>query len=368
MIFELPVTLLIFLAATGAILALDYAYLARVRERRAQVLAREGKAEAASQARTRPPAVDVARFCFPIALIVYLLLKLDFALVMLILLVVTGAVWALDRVLWAKSRPLRAQALERANKSDEAAEALREPVMVEYSRAFFPVILIVFVIRSFGVEPFRIPSGSMMPNLLNGDFILVNKFSYGIRLPVLNMKIMDTSSPKRGDVVVFRFPPDPSTNFIKRLVGLPGDRVEYKKGVLTINGVRMDQGDARPYYSPYPSELPGEHVRATENLDGVQHDILGATRGPSILFVEDFPMRENCTYSGADVTCTVPAGHYFMMGDNRDNSRDSRAWGFVPDRNLVGRAFLIWFSVDTVTQDKPLWQRIVWSRIGDSIH
>ncbi len=272
---------------------------------------------------------------------------LDFALVMLVALVGTGALWGLDRAIWAKARARRAAALTQAGKTEEAAQARREPVIVEYARAFFPVILVVFLIRSFLVEPFRIPSGSMMPNLFNGDFILVNKFSYGVRLPVANVKIFGNSNPNRGDVAVFRFPGDPSINYIKRVIGVPGDHVVYKGKRLTINGKPLEQTDRRTYFSPHVS---GELQRAAEQIDGKRHDILVAPGG-----------------NDAAIEFKVPAGHYFAMGDNRDHSNDSRYWGFVPDQNLVGKAFLIWFSLDTVSPDKWFWQRIVWNRIGDAI-
>jgi len=277
---------------------------------------------------------------------------LDFALVMFIGLVVTGVVWGMDRLWWAKARAQRAQALAQAGKLEEAEQVRREPVLVEYARAFFPVILIVFMIRSFLVEPFRIPSGSMMPNLFNGDFILVNKFSYGIRLPVANVKVAQIDNPKRGDVVVFRFPGDPSINYIKRVIGTPGDHVVYKRKRLYIDGKPMEQTERRPYVSPH---VAGETQRVTEEIGDNRHDIL----------VDDMPDR-----SGEDgfIEFDVPPGHYFVMGDNRDHSNDSRYWGFVPDENLVGKAFLIWFSLDTATPDRWFWQRIVWNRIGDGIH
>jgi signal peptidase I len=276
---------------------------------------------------------------------------LDFALVMFIALVVTGALWALDRLLWAPGRERRAETLAREGRAEEAAQARREPVVVEYARAFFPVILVVFLIRSFLVEPFRIPSGSMMPNLFNGDFILVNKFSYGVRLPVVNERVVRVDDPKRGEVIVFRFPGDQSVNYIKRVVGVPGDHVIYKEKRLYINGQPMEQSESRPYFTAHIAASASAVQRVAEKLDGHQHDILivgGADNGAS-----EF---------------RVPAGHYFVMGDNRDQSNDSRYWGFVPDRNLVGKAFLIWFSLDTISPDRWIWQRIVWNRIGDSIN
>ncbi len=263
---------------------------------------------------------------------------MDFSLVLFLLVCATGLIWALDHLIWAPRRR-------------RAAQAAKEPLYVEYARAFFPVILIVFLLRSFLVEPFRIPSGSMLPSLYIGDFILVNKFAYGIRLPVVNRKIIDIANPRRGDVVVFRFPHDPSINYIKRVIGVPGDRVVYKGKVLYINGQPMEQSNERPYNAAAFGELYGEVWRATESLNGIRHDILKMDR----------PDPE-----GAERV--VPAGHYFVMGDNRDQSNDSRFWGFVPDENLVGRAFLIWFSWDLADRgDKWFWQRILWERIGSTI-
>jgi len=276
---------------------------------------------------------------------------MDFALAMLLVLAVTGGIMVFDYGVLAPARRRRAAELTRAGKNEEATSAGRLPAVVEYARAFFPVILAVFLIRSFLVEPFRIPSGSMLPSLHIGDFILVNKFSYGIRLPVANAKLVELGDPKRGEVAVFRFPSDPSVNYIKRIIGVPGDRIVYKDKRLTINGTPMPLEEARPYALFHGNGGTSVLLRRVESLDGVRHDILQSDRP------DDGPM---------DIT--VPPGHYFVMGDNRDQSNDSRYWGFVPDENLVGRAFLIWFSWDSVSPDKPLWQRIVWNRLGDTIH
>lgn len=276
---------------------------------------------------------------------------MDFALIMLVILVGTGAIWGLDKWLLMESRERRAKALSEAGKADEAVQARKEPAYVEYARAFFPVILVVFLIRSFIVEPFRIPSGSMLPSLHIGDFILVNKYTYGVRLPVLNDEIVDIGHPKRGDVMVFRFPGNPSINYIKRVVGIPGDHILYKDKELYINGTPMEQSDVRPFFFSSVGDGQDEGERRMENLDGVKHDILTTDR-PEIPWPE----------------IVVPPGSYFVMGDNRDHSNDSRYWGFVPDQNLVGRAFLIWFSWDMVDQYKWFWQRIVWNRIGHVIN
>ncbi|MBW7899983.1 MAG: signal peptidase I [Rhodocyclaceae bacterium] len=251
---------------------------------------------------------------------------MNFALILFVLLLVSGAIWVVDSLLLKPKRQ----------------PGGKDPWWVEYGAGFFPVILIVFVLRSFIIEPFKIPSGSMIPTLLVGDFILVNKYAYGIRLPIVNQKVIDVGQPQRGDVMVFRYPEDPSLDYIKRVVGLPGDKVAYQNKRLTINGepVAVDRRDdylhpERLYYSQQYAEKLGE----------AEHRILNDEDAPS--FINDaalFPYRENCLYNNAGVICTVPPGHYFMVGDNRDNSRDSRVWGFVPDENIVGKAFFIWFN------------------------
>lgn len=251
---------------------------------------------------------------------------MNFALTLFLLLIATGALWFFDRFHARKLRPAGAP----------------NPWWVEYGASFFPVILIVFGLRSFVVEPFKIPSGSMIPTLLVGDFILVNKWTYGIRLPVINQKIIELNDPQRGDVMVFRYPADPSMDYIKRVVGVPGDRVEYINKRLTINGeaVPIEENGTylhpdRLYYSP----------QYTEKLGEVEHSVLIERDAPAYVpQVLNFPQRDNCTYTHSGVRCTVPQGHYFVLGDNRDASSDSRVWGFVPEDNIVGRAFFIWFN------------------------
>ncbi|MEI6353155.1 MAG: signal peptidase I [Methylococcus sp.] len=216
------------------------------------------------------------------------------------------------------------------------------PVIVEYARSFFPVVLIVLLLRSFLFEPFRIPSGSMMPTLLVGDFILVNKFTYGVRLPVLNTKIIENGSPKRGDVVVFRFPKDPTVDYIKRVIGLPGDRIGYFNKQVYVNGTPMKKVSLGRYIGGSQGESMDGEGLFNEELEAVHHDILVREGDPSA--------REG--------EFVVPEGQYFVMGDNRDNSNDSRFWGAVPEQNLVGRAFFIWMSWDA---QKP---GIAFSRIG----
>jgi signal peptidase I len=221
-------------------------------------------------------------------------------------------------------------------------EKLRQPWWLEYTASFFPVILVVFVVRSFVVEPFKIPSGSMVPTLLVGDFILVNKFDYGIRLPITNTKVTEGRPLQRGDVVVFRYPKDESVDYIKRVIGLPGDVVSYEDKQLTINGKPVPETPLPDYFD---EERIGYAKQFEEDLDGRKNRILNNPAVPPfIVGAEDFPYRDNCKYDARGVTCKVPPGNYFMMGDNRDNSADSRYWGFAPDKNIVGRAFFIWMN------------------------
>lgn len=267
---------------------------------------------------------------------------MNFALIMLVLVVVTGAIWLLDHYVLRKRR---------------AAGAF-EPWWVEYPKSFFPVILIVFLLRSFLVEPFKIPSGSMLPTLLIGDFILVNKFTYGIRLPVINYKMADISQPQRGDVMVFRYPDNPSLDYIKRVVGTPGDKVSYQNKRLSINSeeIRSEPDGQYNYIETGLNFVSAQ--RFQESLAAHRHAILLQPEIPTVRQgdVKRFPFHENCVYNEAGFTCVVPPGHYFMMGDNRDSSSDSRYWGFVPDRNIVGKAFLIWWNFDE------------FKRIGSSIN
>ena len=231
------------------------------------------------------------------------------------------------------------------------ASILRQPTWVEYSGSFFPVIALVFVLRSFLYEPFKIPSSSMVPTLEIGDLILVNKFTYGIRLPVLNKKVIQINDPQRGDVMVFKYPLDMTQDYIKRVIGVPGDKITYENKKLTVNGVAVQ-------YTALPDYLGGDEQKQLsynkqyqEALSGVSHRILNFENAPTLSLpqVMDFPMRqESCTYTYDSFTCVVPAGHYFMMGDNRDNSTDSRYWGFVPDKNIVGKAFFVWMNLSNL--------------------
>lgn len=258
----------------------------------------------------------------------------DFAALLVVLTLLTGGIWALDKFLL---RPRRARR--------EDGDKGREPVVVEYARSLFPVILAVLVIRSFIVEPFRIPSSSMMPTLLIGDFILVNKFTYGLRLPVLHKLMVPLGEPERGDVVVFRSPDNPSEDWIKRIVGLPGDRIAYANKTLYVNGEAMPQEVLGRYVGAGSGRsMTGASLRS-ERLDELEHRILVT------------PNRRG----HGNGEWVVPEGHFFVMGDNRDNSNDSRFWGTVPERYLVGKAFLIWMSWDAASGG------IGWSRIGQDI-
>tara|TARA_R110002167_G_scaffold83583_6_gene226952 strand:+ start:3266 stop:4048 length:783 start_codon:yes stop_codon:yes gene_type:complete len=238
----------------------------------------------------------------------------DFPLILVILTFVTGIIYLVD-VLWLSSKRDSSGAGE-PDASDDVAPP--PPWIIETSRSFFPVLAIVLVLRSFLVEPFQIPSGSMLPTLEVGDFILVNKFEYGLRLPVLGTKVVALNDPQRGDVMVFKYPEDGKTNYIKRVVGLPGDLIKYENKELTINGKNIDE--------KLLANLQKNQL-FEEQLGEVKHQIF-KTSGYANL--------------GAEGLWKIPEGYYFMMGDNRDNSNDSRFWGLVPDELIVGKAFAIW--------------------------
>ena len=267
-------------------------------------------------------------------------MRFDFPTLIVVLVFATGIIWAFDAAVLARRR--RAVARQAVGASEDAV-AVPPSRIVEYSKSFFPVFLIVLILRSFIVEPFRIPSNSMMPTLLTGDFILVNKFDYGIRLPVVDTKIVDIGLPERGDVVVFRFPDDPATPFIKRVVGVPGDRIGYYDKVLYVNDEPVDQSPLGRYVgSGSGTVMSGASLRV-ERLSGADHRILVQPGARSV--------------QGEAV---VPEGHYFVLGDNRDNSRDSRYWGTVSEDLLIGKAFRIWMNWD-------FGHGIDWKRIGKSI-
>ncbi|KTD25864.1 MULTISPECIES: signal peptidase I [Legionella] len=251
---------------------------------------------------------------------------MNFALLLVVLSLITGIIYLFDVLFWAKKR----------------APEQKPGKIIEYSRSFFPVFFLVLLLRSFLIEPFRIPSGSLEPTLLVGDFLAVNKFAYGFRIPVWEKKIIPVSNPKTGEIVVFRWPPDPSYDYIKRVIGIPGDKISYHNKVLTINGKEMKQ----TFIEYTIDESSGKAVaKYKEDLNGVMHDIYVRPDAPA----EDFEIE-------------VPPGQYFMMGDNRDDSADSRYWGFTADKYLRGRAFIVWMSWNGKTDS------IRWSRIGKLIH
>ena len=261
-----------------------------------------------------------------------------FETALVVLTLFTGVVWLLDRLFFAKRRAARAGLLE-----------AKEPVVVDYSRAFFPVLAVVLILRSFVAEPFRIPSSSMMPSLLIGDFILVNKFAYGLRLPINNHKVIGIGEPARGDVVVFRPPHHPDQDWIKRVIGLPGDTVAYRDNTVYVNGEPFDYRPVGRYVGEgRGADMTGANL-LEEQLPGRPHPVL--ERDDSPFFVQ------------GEGEWVVPAGHYFVMGDNRDNSEDSRFWQthFLPEANLRGKAFLVWMNFDRSAGG------IDFSRIGSGI-
>ncbi len=242
-------------------------------------------------------------------------MDLDFSFFLVVASLVTGVIWG-GYLLYLKF-------------SNIEPTSRQEPLLVEYAHSFFPIIFIVLILRSFLVEPFRIPSASMMPTLLIGDFILVNKFAYGMRLPVINEKIIELGEPERGDIVVFRFPKQPEIDYIKRVIGLPGDRVAYYKKTVYINGQSIKQVSLGSYIGVGLGQNMTGSGHFIEEFENSEHEILIDSRGRVV-----------------DGVFEVPEGHYFVMGDNRDNSNDSRYWGTVPEENLVGKAFFIWMSWD----------------------
>ena len=293
----------------------------------------------------------------------------NFAFLLFMASAVTGVYWLAELFYFLPARQSAARQLQEADDKRRAelqskgiarvdgdiAQAtetiLAQPWWLDWTAGLFPVIISVFFLRSFIVEPFKIPSGSMIPTLLVGDLILVNKFHYGLRLPVLNTKITEGEKPQRGDVMVFRYPPKPSLDYIKRVVGVPGDTVAYLNKRLTINGQAVPtesvpeffDEDAMRYFKQYE-----------EKLSSQSHRLLNDEQRPAFVPGADkFPGVENCDYTVEGVTCKVPEGHYFMMGDNRDNSMDSRYWGFVPEKNIVGKAFFVWMNFGNLKRVGP---------------
>lgn len=252
-------------------------------------------------------------------------MNFNFELLLFYAVIITGLIALIDIIFLAKKRP----------------SEKKMPLIVDYSRSFFPVLLIVFILRSFAYEPFRIPSGSLEPTLLTGDFILVNKYEYGIRLPVIHKKIMEITQPKRGDIVVFRWPVDPSVHFIKRLIGLPGDRISYINKILYVNDQEMPQSFVKTTMVEDENGLPWQATQNSELFFNIKHDI--------------YLDAEKISRDFKDIV--VPEGMYFMMGDNRDDSADSRSWGFVPDGNIVGKAVSVWMSWNG-TRHSVRWDRL----------
>lgn len=288
----------------------------------------------------------------------------NFALILFILTIFTGIIWFFDVFYLARQRRARADAAlaeydarnarlaaegikpDQSQRAAIAAKIMRQPTWIEYSGSFFPVIALVFVLRSFLYEPFKIPSSSMLPTLEIGDLILVNKYTYGVRLPIINKKIIDLNDPQRGDVMVFKYPKDMSLDYIKRVVAVPGDKITYKNKRLTVNNKEVP-------YVPLPDYLDERTLSYSkqylEKLTPEGHKILNDERVPGYVSNPDaFPQNELCSYNTDGFICTVPDGQYFMMGDNRDNSLDSRYWGFVPDANIVGKAFFVWMNLSNL--------------------
>jgi signal peptidase I len=295
----------------------------------------------------------------------------NFSLLLFILTVVTAAYWLAERFVFLPKRLAAAATLTQQDGARRAELArlgidkvdtdveparqrlLAQPWWLDWTAGLFPVILMVFLLRSFLFEPFKIPSGSMIPTLEIGDLILVNKFHYGIRIPVINKKLVPLNDPKRGDVMVFRYPVDPGIDFIKRVVGVPGDEIAYINQKLYLNGQLAPLQQLDDYYD---EDRRTYSRQFREDVgDGVTHRLLVDPQQPSSygMRARQFPGVENCRYTAEGVTCKVPAGHYFMMGDNRDNSEDSRFWGFVPDENIVGRAFFVWMNFGSLKRIGP---------------
>jgi signal peptidase I len=307
-------------------------------------------------------AVVLAAFAAYAAAFFFGLIEGNFALLLMLATLITGLYWLAEKLVFLPRRRREAQAVVSVHAERSAALAqqgfgapaapadieparqklLAQPWWLDWTAGLFPVIFFVFVLRSFLFEPFKIPSGSMIPTLRVGDLILVNKFHYGLRMPVFNTLLLANHSPQRGDVMVFRYPPQPSLDYIKRVIGVPGDEVAFFNKRLTVNGQVLPHAKQPDFYD---SDQVRYFVQWGEELGGKRYNTLNDdSRSPMAAPVSDFAFQENCRYSAEGVVCKVPAGHYFMMGDNRDNSLDSRYWGFVPEANIVGKAFFVWMN------------------------
>jgi len=292
------------------------------------------------------------------------LIEGNFALLLLMAVVVTGIYWLAERFYFlphrqaavlkfeseasARRQELTRMGIQKVDTDTAPAreKLLMQPWWLDWTAGLFPVILVVFVLRSFLFEPFKIPSGSMIPTLWIGDLILVNKFHYGFRLPVVNIKLTEGTPVQRGDVMVFRYPPRPSMDYIKRVVGLPGDEVSYLNKQLSINGQVVKRNNLPEFFDESSMRY---FKQFDEALGEKPHMLIQDDDRPVFVSGADqFKFYENCSYSVEGVVCKVPPGHYFMMGDNRDNSLDSRYWGFVPDANIVGRAFFVWMNFGNI--------------------
>jgi signal peptidase I len=351
------ITILAWLALPATLIAIVDDWFVRPRRR---IATETGTA-------AEPPVIAVVYYVLPVLLVAAVIRllgseRLDFSLLLVLVAAVAGLIWLIDHLLFA---PMRVRAARRAGRDPDAQPV---PVTVDYARSFFPVALIVLVVRSFIFEPFRIPSDSMMPTLLDGDFIIVNKYDYGLRLPVINYKFMRIGEPARGDVMVFRFPPDPSVNYIKRVVGLPGDRVRVLNDQLIING----QPVPLRLVSRYNDGCYHNFRLSSEALGHHEHEVMSCQTPEEIVVppTASCPRQMDHNYEcvepevpgerdhGDSQEMTVPAGHYLMIGDNRDNSYDSRYWGFVPEQNIVGKATYIWFNWDLQRSGGPNFHRI----------
>ncbi|KVV40811.1 S26 family signal peptidase [Burkholderia territorii] len=268
---------------------------------------------------------------------------------------VSAIAWVADKLMLAPRRRRTADAAAKtfdlagssildSVQHDAARQALidaklERPPWLQWTAGLFSVLGPIYVIQSFALEPMRIPSGSMMPTLMPGDYVLVDKFHYGVRLPIIGIRLTTGHALERGDIVVFRYPVDPTENYVKRVVGLPGDTISYQDKRLTINGVTISQTPLPDYFD---NDLNAYVKRYRESIGNVSNAVLNNPAVPPFVIDEsNYAYRDNCTYNNRGVICSVPANHYFMLGDNRDNSADSRYWGFVPEQNIVGRAFFI---------------------------